>query len=198
MWLVDNYKLFFLRVPKTGSHTIYRTFNGGIGYKGMHGTMGRVYKNDKNLYNEIVNTYQKYAVVRNPWSHAVSRYFHDIDCKRFNFNRQKTEEYKSFDDYISNKKYEAQEQTSFNDDKLIIDKWLRFENLSEELENICINNSIKYVKYELNKNKERENIFNYDYPSDYREMYKSDKTIEMVQNLSKNEIKKFNYKFNGI
>jgi hypothetical protein len=29
-------------------------------------------------------------------------------------------------------------------------------------------------------------------------MYKSDKTIEMVQNLSKNEIKKFNYKFNGI
>ena len=33
MWLVDNYKLFFLRVPKTGSHTIYRTFNGGRGYK---------------------------------------------------------------------------------------------------------------------------------------------------------------------
>ena len=53
MWLVDNYKLFFLRVPKTGSHTIYRTFNGGRGYKGMHGTMGGVYKNDKNLYNEI-------------------------------------------------------------------------------------------------------------------------------------------------
>ena len=45
MWLVDNYKLFFLRVPKTGSHTIYRTFNGGRGYKGMHGTMGGVYKN---------------------------------------------------------------------------------------------------------------------------------------------------------
>ena len=49
MWLVDNYKLFFLRVPKTGSHTIYRTFNGGRGYKGMYGTMGGVYKNDKKI-----------------------------------------------------------------------------------------------------------------------------------------------------
>lgn len=196
MWIVDNNKLFFMRVPKTGSHTIYQTFRDGRGFKGMHGKMGDIYRSDKNLYDKIVNSYKKYCIIRNPWDHAVSRYFHDIDVKRFGKRQlKKYNLYTSFDDYVLNNLYEPQQNTTFCDDKIVIDEWIRFENLSQELEKICIDNQIKFVKYHSNKNIDRENYFKYEYPKDYRIMYKKDETIEMVSRLSENEIKTFNYKF---
>lgn len=194
--LIDHkHKLFFIGAQKIGTHTIGKTFEDGQWLFGMHGRMVHIFNKDRDLYDKIIKEYTKYCIVRNPWSHAVSQYFHDIDCERLMKvvkNEDKLQKYSTFNSYILNNLYVHQEFYTFDDNKFVCDNFLQFENLDNELKKICSDNNIKYNKFHLNQNKQRSFYFDKVYPSSYKELY-TQELIEKIQLLSQTIIDKFKY-----
>lgn len=189
MLINHKHKLFFIGAQKIGTHTLSKTFKDGQWLLGMHGRMVDLFNKDKELYDKILNEYTKYCVVRNPWSHAVSQYFNDIDIERLTKvvkSEEKLQKYSTFDSYILNNLYRHQEFYTFNDDKFICDYFVRFENLDDELKKICTNNNITYNKFHLNKNKT--------YFSSYKELY-NQQLIDKIGLISKIIVDKFKYKY---
>lgn len=194
--LIDHkHKLFFIGAQKIGTHTLGKTFKDGQWIIGMHGRMSNIFNKEKELYDKILSEYTKYCVVRNPWSHAVSQYFHDIDIERLTKtvkSEEKLQKYSTFESYILNKLYKHQEFYTFDDDKFVCDYFIRFENLDGELQKICIDNNIQYHKFHLNKNNERSFHFDKTYPNTYKELYNQE-LIYKIGLISKTIIDKFKY-----
>lgn len=187
-------------VPKTGTHVIREVLKNHTLPYGWHGVYKNVFNDDKILYKEIIENYLKICVIRNPWAHAVSHYFHIIDNHRFHKERHKTpiEKYSSFENFLKNNLYRPQSFYTFNDPFFMSDLYIQSENLNEELIKICNLKGIEYKEPNIektNQTKLRSNYFNYEYPNNYRDMYVKDYMIEIVSSQSQNEINKFNYNF---
>ena len=200
MLINKNKKFCFLLVPKTATHVLKETFTDAYTPFGWHETYRKCHNLDNNLYEDIKLNYEKYLFIRNPWSHAVSQYFHDIDNHRFlkQIRNRNIENYSTFESYLTNSLYTPQSLNSFNDKFFVNDHYLQVENLQEELIRLTKKYGYKYKEIDdkkSNKTKIRTNYFNHQYPDDYRKLYTNDKMIQIVEELSKNEINKFNYKF---
>ena len=197
MVVIESKRLFFMSGLKTGTHTLLKTFN-GITIVGMHGTMSELYVKYPDKYKEICESYVKYCIVRNPWSHAVSMYFHTIDTERFykSFrNEKKKKKYSTFESFIKENLYIPQERYTFFDKNFVYDKGIAFENLDDHLFEICRDNNIHYKKFHENKNVTRKFVFDYSYPTDYRDMYTDETLIDAVSKKSSFIINEFNYSF---
>jgi len=187
-------------VPKTGTHVVREVLKNHTLSYGWHGRYKDVFNNNKILYKEIIENYLKICIIRNPWAHAISYYFHIIDNDRFHKERKFTpiEKYNSFENFLKNDLYKPQSFFTFNDIHFKSDLFIQSENLNEELMKICNIKNIKYVEPDIKKTNQtnaRTNYFSYVYPKDYREMYTKDFMIELVASKPQNEINKFNYNF---
>jgi hypothetical protein len=164
----------------------------------MHVTYDVLKRQDYQLYEDVKNNWLKMSTVRNPWDHAVSRYFHFIDNKRIHKENKKghpIEKYSSFEFYL-NERYDQQDIMTFESKNFMVDQWIKFETLEEDWLKIAKKLDFEYpqfVKHNVTKN--RTNYFNYSKPDDYREMYLNDSMIELVMKKSQKTIELFGYSF---
>jgi len=77
--------------------------------------------------DKIWNNYYKFCVERNPWDKAISL---------FNMSRHRAEGNLTFEQFLKNKKFGINYKrytSGWNRDKIIVDRVVRFEQLSEGL-----------------------------------------------------------------
>jgi len=188
-------KFIIITPPKTGSVSIVASMIKYINVSGIiqqrpecfdysdyfsrtskHTSINEMYKKwDKNIFGDF-NSYQKFGTIRNPWDRLVSWW------KWENSGR-------SFSDFIRfpsifNSRDILQDHFSINN-KVIINSYIRFENIQEDFNNVC--NKIGIPNKELlhmNKSKHKH----------YRKYY-NDELRDIVALRYKIEIKQFNYKY---
>ena len=222
MHVNDLKKAAFYHVMKTGGTSFHMTIarmSSLLGREpteedkwkiimGMHGSYTELFNRFPDVYNKIKN-YYKFCFTRNPFSHAVSLYFHVINRHRWPKEMHKDihkniigeEDYKSFNNYLENI-YVPQSTVTFQDPNFMNDEWFKFEELDHSF-NILLD-KFEYNKVELmktNSTKEftskggREgNIFDLEYPADYKDMY-DQQGIDIITKRCKEELDKFNYSF---
>jgi len=142
---------------------------------------------------KFASSFFKFAFVRNPYSRAVSNYamFTQNQMRIKQLDSYKLEALKaqdlSFEDFLTmtirldNHHWNPQ----INFLPVEPDYIGRFENLQEDLDNIC--NQINIPKQQLPHTNKTNN-------KHYREYY-NDRTIKMVQEIYKDDLQKFNYSF---
>lgn len=135
--------------------------------------------NEKSFKN-----YFKFAVVRNPFDRAVSRYEYSkkIQTRFKNFS---FEEFLIFDLKNNLHTLKQYEFCTYDKNKLILDKIIKFENLNEEFNEVTNtlfkkNHNIKH----LNKTKR----------NNYREYFNSN-TIKLIEKNLYKDLEYFNYEF---
>ena len=166
---------------------------------GMHLTYSDLKKIDYQLYEDVKDNWLKISTVRNPWDHAVSRYFHFIDDKRlkvYNLHHP-IEKYSSFEFYL-NEIYDHKKQDimTFECENFMVDRWIRFETIESDWLRTIKKLDFKYTELvKHNVTNDRSNYFNYSKPDDYREMYLNDDMIELVMKKSQKTIDLLGYTF---
>ena len=144
--------------------------------KGRHKSAQEI----KNMYPKEWNEYFKFSIDRNPWDVAVSYYFYMKYADRI---QQKT-----FDEWIQNEnlqKINNWKKYTINN-KVAVDKVLKYENLNNEIKNIP-------VPY----NGELETVFvkkGYRPNKDYKIFY-NDKTKKLIEDNFLETINMFGYRY---
>lgn len=139
-------------------------------------------------FDQNVNDYYIFSCVRNPWDRAVSMYYFDITFGLVDNI--------SFDDYIT-LKYNTKESyniLSFNEyvyheGKYLAKDVIKFENLQEDFDKVCgkLSVPILTLKKICFHNKRPE--------TKYQDFYTKLNTKNMVEEMGKDSIELFNYKF---
>jgi hypothetical protein len=214
MFYSDNFKHIHIHNPKTGGKSLMFTIvanKNNIGWKrnfGMHLTLPEIESKYKDFYDEIKN-YYKTIVVRNPWSHAVSFYYHALSTNRFyrenffsvkNFVKMNDKEKQnidlSFESFVNNgyQKY-IQERYHKETDSLKFDKIFKYENWEEIIEFFQKTYDTDMSKTFNHHSREKiQTVNSIEILTDYRKLYNT-KTIDKIASLSKDIIEKYNYKF---
>jgi len=193
----EKHKFVVVTPPKTGSHTLGKTLAPMKWLAHQHGTYSLVKKKFPEIYSDIVENFKKFFVVRNPWEHAVSSYFHKIENYKFSIevrNDFEIDWYETFESYLKNDLYVPQSKFTFDDPLFLYDDVILFENLDSEIERICDEFGIVFESAHEMNGKNRENYFGHKYPENYQDIY-TPELVELVTNKSQKEIKQFNYKF---
>lgn len=199
-------KFIFVAVMKTGTMSITKTLekysldNDGTHYTAKELKEGRLLSHSSKrlgannssipLYKKHWDEFFTFGFVRNPWDHFVSLYKW---CKKHNSKQALN----GFDNFLKNQ-YESnfgilwdwqftnQSDRLFDKDNQLVDFIGKFENLEEDYLKICNRLMIKEPLLYINKSKDIRT---------YREFYKNDKQIEMVNKMYKKDIERFKYEF---
>jgi len=200
-----KHKIVIQHVPKTGGTSLLyslrknnRPDSEWLSPFGMHITYTILERRDYQLYEDVKDNWLKMSTVRNPWDHAVSRYFHFIDDKRIHKSNKKghpIEKYSSFEFYL-NERYDHQDIFTFDCKNFMVDQWIKYETLEDDWLKIVKKLDFKHTELvSHNITKKRTNYFNYSKPDDYREMYINDDMIGLVMKKSQKTIELFGYSF---
>lgn len=217
MHINDDKKGVFYHVMKTGGSSLHNMLESPSELlqrreqpheqwklvMGMHGSYTQLLKEHPSVYEKIKD-YYKFMFVRNPFSHAVSSYFHTTSPERFdkenhmgrNNRRATKEDYRDINYYFKHL-YRPQSESTFDDSNFMNDECYYFEDYDNEVKRL-------FKKFEYSDkafdskikhhNKSSVNIFDVEYPSDYRVVY--DQTgIDIIADRCKSYIDKFNYQY---
>ena len=139
------------------------------------------------LGNELWNSYFSFAIIRNPYDIAVSRYHWDIKGKK----GLKETSIEGFKSWVKEGNLLPEDclhrYTCLNDGTLNVDFIGRYENLEEDLNYICNKIGIPNLELPTLKGGFREKTH-------YSEFYDAE-TIQIVRDFFKRDIEIFNYKF---
>jgi hypothetical protein len=183
-------RFIFIHINKTAGTSISQVLN-----------INKVHLNSKEIIDiigiEKWNNLYKFTIVRNPWDKVVSHYMHRVkknytnmgnghisfkDWVKFCYGPVKNLNY-----YDQIKMFQPQvEWLKDNNDKINIDKIIRFENLNndfEEVKSILGINKISLIPH-LNKT-DRE---------DYKNYY-DEESLNIIYNWFIEDIKFFNYSY---
>lgn len=140
--------------------------------------------------------YFKFSIVRNPWDQMQSLYQlrSQTENKSFlqRFIRQEPIDQKTaFKNWLKNQKYKdllgiVPQYTLFNGEKCLVDFICRYEQLQSDFDLVCDKIGIKnktLPKTNSSKFQKQENLFD-------------DESVEIVQNIFSDDIKRFEYSFN--
>ena len=211
--ICHQHKIIFIHIPKCAGSSIEEYF--GVKpfkwkYPNYENLTGWCPKRKIHLHHataeQLLNTglvkeedwdsYFKFAIIRNPWSRAVSDYYW--------FNRSKIIK-TGFSSYLKGEGRLKKEMTNKDvkeyrgdhllpqcdfikiNNKIVVDKIIRLENLKEEFGELKkeLNLPKKALPHSKKANK------HYDH---YSEFY-FDKEIEMIRDKYKKDIQEFNYHF---
>jgi Sulfotransferase family len=142
------------------------------------------------LTQQSFDNYFKFAIVRNPWDHQVSLYYHILrDPTHFQHNTVKN--LGNFERYIEWLVKESCQplQKDFLDDlngNIIVNFIGRFENINYDFQEICQKLNLQAQLPHLNKNINSRNKFC---------NYYNSKTQQMVYEYFQQDIDFFNYSF---
>ena len=215
MHVNNDKKAIFYHIMKTGGHALHAAFgdvHSLLGRPpedherwkiviGMHGSYTELKVKDPELYKKVVDEYYKFAFIRNPFSHAVSMYFHTLKPIRWEKEMHRDlnganitlDDFKDFNNYLKNI-YVDQNRYTKEDPNYFCDEWYKFEELDKSWEKIC--DKFNYNRTDLrviNKTTD-ENMLGLKYPSDYKTMY-DQKGIDIISERCGNILKDFDYSF---
>jgi len=140
----------------------------------------------KNIGDKIFNSYFKFCVVRNPYDKMVS-YFH---WRGHKYNENLEEMKKEFKEFCKIHNCNNMYLFSING-KPICDYYIKYENLFEDIEEVCKKLKIKnYLPIVLNNYKSETRSVKIDYRK-----YYDNETREIVYRNHMNEINFFGYQF---
>jgi hypothetical protein len=147
---------------------------------------------DKNksayLAHKYWDDYFKFAFVRNPWDHFLSLYYwmKKNGTTKKNFTEFVNQEYNNNYDCLSDWGFTCLWDRISENDECIIDYVARFEDIDNEWKIITDKIGIPYSKLNKLNSSSRE--------KNYRDYYTIE-TKNMVSELYKKDIEKFNYEF---
>lgn len=212
MLLSHSHKFLFIHIPKTAGSSItsalapycehpeqhwYNRMLRGIGInvnwygplKVRNPRKHTTFKQAEQIYSKaMVNSYFKFAFVRNPWDLMVS-YYHYIKSRKNHHRSRHVNQLKSFKSYLH---YEIDRgkvsQSKFicdQHDNMLVDFVGQFENLTEDFLKICTSVGLAGVRLE-HKNKSAR--------GHYQEYYDLE-TRELVARHWERDIDLFKYSF---
>ena len=211
----NNY--LFIHIPKTGGRSVLSAM--GIKFHCEHKSLQEYIKD---LTEPVVRSRYKFTIIRNPWDRAVSwyRFFYkpmpnEIPLTFEQWVLSKT----------GGKMNNRTDNPSFNRVKipldvlsycrnasgeLLMDKYLRFEHLNEDFKEIATKfnittplptignqdqkHAIQTATHLIKMNKQAEG-FILDTSTNYKDLYKSQESIDTIANMNQELITKFNYSF---
>lgn len=204
----ENKHLHFL-MPKTGSGTIYM-FCKNYKKLNMHSGIQELKHIDPQLFNNIISdeSWNITCLIRNPWEHAVSFYFHALDKKRFfkenffgvhdvkNINENDIKKLDlSFERFLNYSYIKNRSQTfyidKFNGHYNIINEYINY-NDTIQFQYLLNKMGVIEPKYRKHDKKDIETVI----PTDHKQSYKyffNDSRYNLIKNHCKKEIEMFNY-----
>lgn len=204
MFISHYYKFIFIKTRKTAGSSIEKFFydtlrNTDIIFAGMPPEnlkpINCTSKNPEHRGQKFITkhypyewgNYFKFTIERNSWDKVVSTY-------HWQKKQIPNMKHNDFTSYILNgkKMWDKKDWNLYtNNDKICVDKIIRFENINEEFRSICKYLEIPYNN-ELEKNlKLKGNIR----PKDNYKNYYNEETKQIIKNVFSNEINYFQYTF---
>lgn len=191
----DYYKCIFVHIPKNAGLSVSYTLFGNTG-----GSHRKIINYQDFFAPQTFRRYYKFAFVRNPWDRLVSTYSFLMKGGISEKDRKWAEEnimhYPDFETFVKEWLNDAnirnslhfQYQHLFLEDKngkLAVDFIGRFENITEDF---------KIIAKQLGINRELKKTNSSQRDKDYKQYY-TEETMRIVENVYKQDIKLFNYKF---
>ncbi len=215
MLLSYTHQFLFVHVPRTGGVSVTRSlapyshrpeevlFNRLLNRLGLHTNLiigpqswrwFRIHHTARVMRRHLpADTFRqlfKFAFVRNPWDRAVSFYHHCLEQPRHHRHKRVTQ-LGSFAKFIAWRvKRRPLLQSELIVDphgELLVDFLGRFENLSDDFQNVCRQIGIQVRLPKLNASNHR----------DYRSYY-DDATAELTAKYWQRDIEMFSYTFDGL
>ena len=197
-----NKKIIFIHIPKNAGESIEKSlniYNGGK-VENIFGINNSIVLQHltaiqlKNSYfdNSEWNKYFKFAVIRNPWSKVVSEYnwylrygpkiqfFEWINTLKNRININNAININEIGHNIEQYKYIYNEN-----DQLLIDKIIYFENLNSEFNDLCLD---KKWSFKLPKTSDTKSFFNINF-----QKYYDINSLRIVSDVYQKDINYFNY-----
>ena len=214
MHINTDKKASFYHLMKTGGHALHAGFGDITGllgrpaedherwkiFIGMHGSYTELKNRDPEMF-ETIKDYYKFAFIRNPFSHAVSMYFHILKPirwhkelhRKLNGDGATLDDFKDFNYYLEFI-YPDQNEYTFNDPNFSIDEWFKFEEINEAWKYLCDKFEYNQTDLPVINKTTNECMLDMDYPSDYKTMY-DQKGIDIITKRCGNLLDKFDYNF---
>lgn len=189
----NELKAIFIHIPKTGGNSIQKAL---FDNPSVHVPWSDYYKKSPKKFEKFF----KFAVVRNPWDRLVSSFFYlknggmnDEDKK---WTSENIKDFNNFEEFVLGwindkniyKGIHFIPQTYWICDenkKIMVDFIARLETINQDF--LFIANKVGSTKKKIEK-------INTSERSQYRNYY-SDKTIEIVKNIYKDDIELFGYDY---
>lgn len=145
MIINKEHKIIFIHIPRTGGTSIRRLFDFPL-----NGFQNYGHKIKQSMGEEVYNKYYKFSIVRNPWDRMVSMYHFlrdDPIGNKYPFPGG-LKDNESFKDWIMRRFSQGYQRfpkgnlysfkwlSDWDTKDIIVDKILKFENYSEELQPI--------------------------------------------------------------
>lgn len=180
-------KVIFIHIPRTGGTSIEQALVGKNWWHVERATKHLTWFQARQIYTEYWDQYLKFSVVRNPWDWMVSLYY------AHNYTRSAARGI-SWREYVKHPRLASHEQDTVIQSAIIgseIDFVLRFENLGPDFKRLCArigleapelpNYSARSGRVGLNKQ--------------HYSCYYDAELREIIANRHKDDIRRFNYKF---
>ena len=177
-----NHKMIFIHIPNTGGTSIEYALTRKNWFRRFKYCKHISWIHAKNTYGSVWDTYFKFSVIRNPWDWLVAIHnTHKVLRSKVSVC--------PWEDYLRKPFLGKHEQKFAIQGKIIgpeMNFILRFENLQEDFNTLCIKNNIKPFELpKLSGNSERPH---------YSTFY-TEEQMKIVQEVHKEDIEKYNYKF---
>ena len=197
-----NKKIIFIHIPKNAGESIEKSLNiyNGNKVENIFGISDSIVLQHltaiqlKNSYfdNSEWNEYFKFAVIRNPWSKAVSEYnwylrygpkiqfFEWVNTLKNRININNAININEVGHNIEQYKYIYDENN-----QLLIDKIIYFENLNKEFNDLCLN---KKWSFKLSNTSDTKSFLNINF-----QKYYDINSLKIVSDIYQKDINYFNY-----
>ena len=180
-------KVIFIHIPRTGGTSIEQALVGKNWWHVERATKHLTWFQARQIYTEYWDQYLKFSVVRNPWDWMVSLYY------AHNYTRSAARGI-SWREYVKHPRLASHEQDTVIQSAIIgseIDFVLRFENLGPDFKRLCARIGLEAPElpnYSARSGRVGANKQHYSY-------YYDAELRDIIANRHKDDIRRFNYKF---
>lgn len=205
MPIAHKYKAIFIHVPKNAGESVERSM--GMYAGDMHQTLWGIFANrivlqhltaaelkDNYVSRDLWDSYIKFAIVRNPWSKAVSEYNwysrYGPTVPFYEWVRSLGGRLKANSSIHIEEVGHNVEQYKFLyfEEKLLVDEILYFENIQQDFSGLCKRMNWNVSLGHADTTKSSSSL-------DFREYY-CEETVEIIGEIYKKDIETFGYDLN--
>jgi len=150
----------------------------------------------KKIDVDIFNNYFKFVTIRNPFDQIISAYYWHNESKKkekkFFFFKKKEKKFNDFFKIKAKNIFEDEFNRYTENNKVLVNYFIKYENLKEDLEKISIKLKLPENLYNVFKEIKAKSNIN---PSIDQRVRLDDEHIEKIYNLAEKVISLHNYKY---